>query len=111
MRRLCLTCKEVWMETPPDRLKPWIPKGTPLYPVMAQSGQPAARYSGVPRPAQAVDSEGDAAVPGGGLSRLRHDRVPGTVFDHRGADGDGGSRASHRGWRARGADRSSRAPG
>src|SRR5207247_4650922 len=31
MRRLCLTCKEVWMETPPDRLKPWIPKGTPLY--------------------------------------------------------------------------------
>src|SRR5947208_605647 len=29
MRRLCLTCKEVWMETPPDRLKPWIPKGPP----------------------------------------------------------------------------------
>src|SRR5216110_2738638 len=31
MRRLCVTCKEVWMEAPPDRLKPWIPKGTPLY--------------------------------------------------------------------------------
>src|SRR2546425_1427357 len=31
MRRLCTTCKEVWMETPPDRLKRWIPKGTPLY--------------------------------------------------------------------------------
>src|SRR6266566_4241363 len=31
MRKLCPTCKEVWMETPPDRLKPWIPKGTPLY--------------------------------------------------------------------------------
>src|SRR5438477_2519555 len=31
MRRLCPTCKEVWMETPPDRLKPWLPKGTPLY--------------------------------------------------------------------------------
>ncbi len=31
MRRLCATCKEVWMETPPDRLKPWLPKGTPLY--------------------------------------------------------------------------------
>ena len=31
MRRLCATCKEVWMEAPPDRLKPWIPKGTPLY--------------------------------------------------------------------------------
>src|SRR5881398_4410 len=31
MRKLCPTCKEVWMETPPDRLKRWIPKGTPLY--------------------------------------------------------------------------------
>src|SRR5437773_456157 len=30
MRKLCPTCKEVWMETPPDRLKPWIPRGTPL---------------------------------------------------------------------------------
>jgi type II secretory ATPase GspE/PulE/Tfp pilus assembly ATPase PilB-like protein/CheY-like chemotaxis protein len=31
MRRLCATCKEVWMEAPPERLAPWIPKGTPLY--------------------------------------------------------------------------------
>ena len=31
MRKLCTTCKEVWMEAPPDRLKKWIPKGTPLY--------------------------------------------------------------------------------
>src|SRR2546425_10816379 len=31
MRKLCLTCKEVWMEAPPDRVKRWIPKGTPLY--------------------------------------------------------------------------------
>src|SRR5881397_3472779 len=31
MRKLCPTCKEVWMEAPPDRLKKWIPKGTPLY--------------------------------------------------------------------------------
>src|SRR5205823_4114735 len=31
MRKLCPTCKEVWMEAPPERLKPWIPKGTPLY--------------------------------------------------------------------------------
>jgi type II secretory ATPase GspE/PulE/Tfp pilus assembly ATPase PilB-like protein/CheY-like chemotaxis protein len=31
MRKLCLTCKEVWMETPPDRLRRWIPLGTPLY--------------------------------------------------------------------------------
>ena len=31
MRKLCGTCKEVWMEAPPDRLKRWIPTGTPLY--------------------------------------------------------------------------------
>src|SRR5213596_2746229 len=31
MRKLCPNCKEVWMETPPERLKRWIPKGTPLY--------------------------------------------------------------------------------
>ncbi len=31
MRKLCPTCKEVWMEAPPDRLRKWIPKGTPLY--------------------------------------------------------------------------------
>ncbi|MGH7570164.1 MAG: GspE/PulE family protein, partial [Gemmatimonadales bacterium] len=31
MRKLCLTCKEVWMEAPPERLRPWIPTGTPLY--------------------------------------------------------------------------------
>src|SRR5467141_2062645 len=31
MRKLCPTCKEVWMETPPDRLRKWIPTGTPLY--------------------------------------------------------------------------------
>ena len=31
MRKLCPTCKEVWMEAPPDRLKKWLPKGTPLY--------------------------------------------------------------------------------
>src|SRR5438128_1390502 len=31
MRKLCPTCKEVWMETPADRLRRWVPKGTPLY--------------------------------------------------------------------------------
>ena len=31
MRKLCVTCKEVWMESPPDRIKKWIPTGTPLY--------------------------------------------------------------------------------
>jgi type II secretory ATPase GspE/PulE/Tfp pilus assembly ATPase PilB-like protein len=31
MRKLCPTCKEVWMEAPPDRLRKWIPTGTPLY--------------------------------------------------------------------------------
>jgi len=31
MRKLCLTCKEVWMEAPPEKLRRWIPRGTPLY--------------------------------------------------------------------------------
>jgi len=31
MRKLCPTCKEVWMEAPPERLKRWVPAGTPLY--------------------------------------------------------------------------------
>jgi type II secretory ATPase GspE/PulE/Tfp pilus assembly ATPase PilB-like protein/ActR/RegA family two-component response regulator len=31
MRKLCVTCKEVWMESPPDRIKRWVPQGTPLY--------------------------------------------------------------------------------
>ena len=31
MRRLCPTCKEVWMEAPPERVAAWVPKGTPLY--------------------------------------------------------------------------------
>ena len=31
MRKLCPTCKEVWMEAPPERLKKWLPIGTPLY--------------------------------------------------------------------------------
>jgi type II secretory ATPase GspE/PulE/Tfp pilus assembly ATPase PilB-like protein/CheY-like chemotaxis protein len=31
MRKLCPTCKEVWMEAIPDKLLKWIPKGTPLY--------------------------------------------------------------------------------
>ena len=31
MRKLCPTCKEVWMEAPPEKLRKWIAKGTPLY--------------------------------------------------------------------------------
>jgi len=31
MRKLCPTCKEVWMEAPPERLRKWLPTGTPLY--------------------------------------------------------------------------------
>jgi type II secretory ATPase GspE/PulE/Tfp pilus assembly ATPase PilB-like protein/CheY-like chemotaxis protein len=31
MRKLCPTCKEVWMEAPPERLRRWISQGTPLY--------------------------------------------------------------------------------
>src|SRR5438093_914267 len=43
MRKLCPTCKEVWMETPPERLKRWIPTGTPLYPA---AGCPACVMTG-----------------------------------------------------------------
>jgi type II secretory ATPase GspE/PulE/Tfp pilus assembly ATPase PilB-like protein len=31
MRKLCPTCKEVWMETPPEKIRKWIPTGTPMY--------------------------------------------------------------------------------
>jgi type II secretory ATPase GspE/PulE/Tfp pilus assembly ATPase PilB-like protein/ActR/RegA family two-component response regulator len=31
MRKLCPTCREVWMEAPPERLRKWLPTGTPLY--------------------------------------------------------------------------------
>ncbi|HWP36963.1 MAG TPA: type II/IV secretion system protein [Gemmatimonadales bacterium] len=31
MRRLCPTCKEVWVETIPPKLHRWIPPDTPLY--------------------------------------------------------------------------------
>jgi CheY-like chemotaxis protein len=31
MRKLCPTCKEVWMEAPAEPLRRWLPTGTPLY--------------------------------------------------------------------------------
>ncbi len=31
MRKLCPTCKEVWMEAPPENVRRWVPTGTPLY--------------------------------------------------------------------------------
>ena len=31
MRKLCPTCKEVWMEAPAEPLRRWLPIGTPLY--------------------------------------------------------------------------------
>jgi len=31
MRKLCPTCKEVWMEAPPEKLRKWIATGTPMY--------------------------------------------------------------------------------
>jgi len=31
MRKLCPTCKQVWMEAPPEKVHKWIPKGTPMY--------------------------------------------------------------------------------
>jgi type II secretory ATPase GspE/PulE/Tfp pilus assembly ATPase PilB-like protein/ActR/RegA family two-component response regulator len=31
MRKLCPQCKEVWVESIPEKLVPWMPQGTPLY--------------------------------------------------------------------------------
>jgi len=31
MRKLCPTCKEVWMEAPPEKVRKWVAKGTPMY--------------------------------------------------------------------------------
>jgi type II secretory ATPase GspE/PulE/Tfp pilus assembly ATPase PilB-like protein/CheY-like chemotaxis protein len=31
LRRVCPQCREVWMDPVPDRLRPWIPAGTPLF--------------------------------------------------------------------------------
>src|SRR5947199_2481008 len=31
MRKISLTCRVVWIDSPPQRLRRWIPKGTPLY--------------------------------------------------------------------------------
>ncbi|HTT66440.1 MAG TPA: type II/IV secretion system protein [Gemmatimonadales bacterium] len=31
MRKLCPACKEVWVESVPEKLEKWVPKGTPLY--------------------------------------------------------------------------------
>jgi type II secretory ATPase GspE/PulE/Tfp pilus assembly ATPase PilB-like protein/ActR/RegA family two-component response regulator len=31
MRKLCPTCKEVWVESVPEKLEKWVPRGTPLY--------------------------------------------------------------------------------
>ncbi|MGQ0712231.1 MAG: ATPase, T2SS/T4P/T4SS family [Gemmatimonadaceae bacterium] len=31
LRRICTQCREVWMDPIPDRLRSWIPAGTPLF--------------------------------------------------------------------------------
>lgn len=31
LRRICPQCREVWMDPIPERLRPWIPSGTPLF--------------------------------------------------------------------------------
>src|SRR2546430_11948200 len=43
MRKLCPTCKQVWMEAPPARLRRWIPSCTPLY---RHSGCPDCAMTG-----------------------------------------------------------------
>ena len=31
LRKLCPTCRQLWMEAPPERLRKWLPVGTALY--------------------------------------------------------------------------------
>ena len=53
---------------------------------------------GASRSSEEVDPEGHAAVPGGRLPRLRHDRLPRAVLDRRSAHGDVRDGAPHRIW-------------
>src|SRR5439155_1596144 len=81
MRRLCLTCKEVWMEAPPDRLKPWIPKGTPLYRAAGCHGRAARPFRPPGRRAEAA-----------GVGAARRPRGEGAAGGRRGQPPEGDAR-------------------
>jgi type II secretory ATPase GspE/PulE/Tfp pilus assembly ATPase PilB-like protein/ActR/RegA family two-component response regulator len=46
MRRLCPACKEVWVETVPEKLVKWVPRGTPLYRAVGCSDCAMTGYRG-----------------------------------------------------------------
>ncbi|HXY68801.1 MAG TPA: ATPase, T2SS/T4P/T4SS family [Gemmatimonadales bacterium] len=46
MRKLCPTCKEVWVESVPEKLEKWVPKGTPLYRAVGCSDCAMTGYRG-----------------------------------------------------------------
>ena len=46
MRKLCPTCKEVWVESIPEKLVKWVPVGTPLYKAVGCSECAMTGYRG-----------------------------------------------------------------
>jgi len=46
MRKLCPTCKEVWVESVPEKLEKWVPRGTPLYRAVGCSDCAMTGYRG-----------------------------------------------------------------
>jgi len=46
MRKLCPSCKEVWVETVPEKLEKWVPRGTPLYRAVGCSDCAMTGYRG-----------------------------------------------------------------
>jgi type II secretory ATPase GspE/PulE/Tfp pilus assembly ATPase PilB-like protein/CheY-like chemotaxis protein len=46
MRKLCPTCKEVWVESIPEKLVKWVPTGTPLYKAVGCSECAMTGYRG-----------------------------------------------------------------
>jgi len=46
MRKLCPACKEVWVESVPQKLEKWVPRGTPLYRAVGCSDCAMTGYRG-----------------------------------------------------------------
>ncbi len=46
MRKLCPACKEVWVESVPEKMAKWVPRGTPLYRAVGCSDCAMTGYRG-----------------------------------------------------------------
>ncbi len=46
MRKLCPACKEVWVESVPEKASKWVPRGTPLYRAVGCSDCAMTGYRG-----------------------------------------------------------------